>query len=229
MMHRLTGAALAVALLLGAGGAWAADPPEEYLTPLDRYTTAKGRTLAVDHKADLLRLFDHIYYCLPWVEVPKAGIGFPRRQGADGDDRYLSVWVDVDQTDDGTFKAMTRDRRASSMLSRYGVDILRRMSSMTKTSTDANLYGYSVILAWLKPGDGRNPTKETLAFFADKASLGDYLGARLPGGEFISRSKYVFFDGKDRIESVSLDVWDDPFNRTFKLPNYELPKGKQCS
>jgi len=27
---------------------------------------------------------------------------------------------------------------------------------------------------------------------------------------------------------VPLDVWEDNFNSTFKLKNYELEKGKKC-
>ncbi len=228
MIGRWTAAALAAALLFGPVVARAADPPETYLMPMDRYTTPKARALASAHKADLLRLYDHVYHCIPWVEVAKSGIGFPKRLGSDTDDRYLSLWIDVDQADDGGFRAMSRDRRASAMLSRYGVDMLRRMSAMTKAGGDANLYGYSIILSWLKPGDMTNPTKETLAFFADKRSLGDYLAKALPGAEFVSRSKYVLFDGKDKVELGSLEVWDDPFNRTFKLKNYEPPKDKHC-
>ena len=229
MMRRWT-AAILVGALLGAPAAAAAggDPPETYLMPLDRYTTAKARTLASAHKADLLRLYDHIYHCIPWVDVPKSGIGFPKRQGADTDDRYLSVWVDVDQADNDGFRAMSRDRRASAMLSRYGVDFLRRMSTMTRTASDPNLYGYSIILSWLKPGEGSTPTKETLAFFTDRKSLADYLAKTLGGPEFVSRSKHVLFDGKDKIDKVNLEVWDDPFNRTYKLKNYEPPQDKHC-
>jgi hypothetical protein len=227
-MGRWTAAALAAALSLGPAAAVAGESPEVYLMPLAQYTTPKGRALASAHKADLLRLYDHIYYCIPWVDVAQSGIGFPKRRGSDTDDRYLSLWINVDQTDDGAFRAMSQPRRASAMLSRYGVDMLRRMSTMTRTGGDANLYGYSIILSWLKPGDGTNPTKETLAFFTDKRSLGDYLAKSLAGADFVGRSKYSLFDGKERVEPVHLEVWDDPFNRTFKLKNYEAPKEKKC-
>lgn len=228
MLWRWTAAALAAALTVGPAVAVAEDPPETFLMPLDRYTTPKARALASAHRADLLRLYDHIYHCIPWVDVAKSGIGFPKRLGSDTDDRYLSLWINVDQADDGGFRAMSRNRRASAMLSRYGVDMLRRMSTMTRAGGDTNLYGYSIILSWLKPDDGTVPTKETLAFFADKRSLGEYLAKSLAGPEFVSRSKYALFDGKEKIEPISLEVWDDPFNRTFKLRNYDPPKEKRC-
>ena len=231
MTRRWTAAALALAaaLSLEPAVAGAADPAESYLIPRDRYTTPKARALATAHKGDLLKLYDHVYHCIPWVDVAKSGIGFPKRLGSETDDRYLSLWIDVDQSDDGGFRAMSRDRRASAMMSRYGVDMLRRMSTMTSTGGDPNLYGYSIILSWLKPGDTSAPAKETLAFFVDKKSLGDYLGKSLPGSEFVSKSKYVMFDGKEKIESVKLEVWEDSFNRTYKLKNYEVAQGKTCS
>ncbi len=227
-MRRWRAGALAAIVALAPAAALAADGVEEYLIPLDRYTTAKGRTLAAAHKPELLQLFDHIYYCLPWVGVVKNGIGFPRRKGAEADDRYFSVWVDVDQTDDGRFAALTRDRRASAMLSRYGVDLLRRMATLTRVGTDDNLFGYSIILSWLKPGNAKTPSKETLALFVDKAALGEFLANRLPGAEFVSRLRYSMFDGKEPVEPVQLEVWDDTFNSTYKLKNYEPPKDKRC-
>jgi hypothetical protein len=36
------------------------------------------------------------------------------------------------------------------------------------------------------------------------------------------------FDGKDKVDLGALEVWDDPFNRTFKLKNYEPAKDKNC-
>jgi hypothetical protein len=227
-MRRWSLVVLAAAVAWTPAAARAADRPDEYLMPIESYTTAKGRTLATAHKPELLRLYDHIYYCLPWVGVAKNGIGFPRRKGAEADDRYFSVWIDVDQTDDGGFAALSRDRRASAMLSRYGVDLLRRMTTLTDVGSDANLFGYSIILSWLKPGGGRNPSKETLAVFVDKGALTDYLARRLPGEDFVSRVRYLMFDGKEQIDSIRLEVWEDSFNSTYKLKNYEPPKEKKC-
>jgi len=36
------------------------------------------------------------------------------------------------------------------------------------------------------------------------------------------------FEGKDPMGRVSLDVWEDNFNSTFKLKNYVLAKGQKC-
>jgi hypothetical protein len=227
-MRRWSVVALGAARVFIPAAASRTDKSEGYQIPQASYTSAKGRTLATAHKPELLRLYDHIYHCLPWVGVTKNGIGFPRRKGAETDDRYFSVWIDVDQTDDGRFGALSRDRRASAMLSRYGVDLLRRMTTLTDVGSDANLFGYSIILSWLKPGGGNAPSKETLAIFVDKAALQDFLAKRLPGAEFVNRVRYLMFDGKEQIDAVRLEVWEDSFNSTYKLKNYEPPQEKRC-
>jgi len=106
---------------------------------------------------------------------------------------------------------------------------LRRMTQLTGIASDADVYGFSVILSWLKPGsDGTQPISETLALFIDKASLGDFLAKRLPASEFTSRATFNVFEGKDPVGRVPLDVWEDNFNSTFKMKNYVLAKGQKC-
>jgi hypothetical protein len=204
---------------------------EDSITPLDRYTTPKAKSLASTYRPQLVRLYEHVYYCLPWMDVERNGngIGFRQPKGAAADERYLTLWVSVDQYDDGSFARMSRDRRASAMLSRYGVDLLRRMATMTPVGGDGNVTGYSVILSWLKPGSLPNPVKETLAFFVDKSTLGEYLGKRIASPEFLDRAKLAVFEGKETVGPVRLEVWEDSFNRTYKLPNYQPPADISCS
>jgi len=226
---RLAAVALAAAVLLGPVTAgWAT--PEDSITPIEQYTTPKAKTLASTYKTELVRFYEHVYWCLPWLGVLKNGIGFRQPKGAEADDRYLSVWVNIDQTDDGSFAKMPQQRRVSAMFSRYGVDLLRRMTAMTSAGSDSNLTGFSVVLSWPKPGMPENhPVSETLALFVDKASLMDFFGKRIPPAEFTSRAKFSVFDGKDQVGPMKLDVWEDSFNSTFKLKNYEEPKEAKCS
>ena len=120
--------------------------------PSRQYNTSKAKALASTYKPQLLRFYEHVYWCLPWLGVAKHGIGFRQPKGITADDRYLSVWVMIDQTDDGSFAAMSRERRVSAMFSRYGVDLLRRLTAMTSAASDADLTGFSVVLSWPKPG-----------------------------------------------------------------------------
>jgi hypothetical protein len=220
------------ALMLGTV-APAVASPEEAITPIEQYTTAKAKSLALTYRPQLVQFYDYIYHCLPWLSVSKNGngLGFKRPLGAESDDRYLSVWIAVEQADDVHFGQLPLERRVSAMLSRYGIDMLRRMTQLSGIVSDANVHGFSVVLSWLKPGTNApsvQPVNETLALFIDKASLGAFLAKRLAASEFINRAKFSVFEGRDLVGRVPLEIWDDNFNSTFKLKNYELAKGKKC-
>jgi hypothetical protein len=222
-------ATLAAALLLAVAGSAVAGP-QEGLIPLDQYTSATARNLAIAHQAELLKLSDHIYHCLPWLAVTKSGIGFPHPKGAAGDDRYLSVWVTVDQTEDPRFGQLTLAQRVSAMFSRHGMHLLRQMTRLSAITADTDVHGFSVIVGWLKPGtlEARQQIVETLALFVDKPSLSDFLAKRIPSSEFTERATFNVFDGKTRVGRVPLQVWDDDFDSTFKLKNYEAEPGHNC-
>lgn len=223
-----TAGVVAAVVVAVAGPALAA--PEDYVTPLDQYNTAKAKTLASTYKPQLMKFSEHVYWCLPWLGVVKNGIGFRQPKGITADDRYLSVWVQIDQTDDGSFAAMPQQRRVSAMFSRYGVDLLRRMTAMTSAASDADLTGFSVVLTWPKPGlPPDRPVAETMALFVDKASLADYLAKKIDANEFVRRAKLSVFDGKDPLAPGKLEIWEDTFNSTFKLKGYEAPKEANCS
>jgi hypothetical protein len=204
--------------------------PEDSITPLEQYNTPKAKALASTYKPQLVRFYEHVYWCLPWLGVVKNGIGFRQPKGITADDRYLSVWVTIDQTDDGSFAAMTRERRVSAMFSRYGVDLLRRLTAMTSAGSDADLTGFSVVLSWPKPGlPPDRPVSETMALFVDKSSLADFLAKRLEPTEFVTRAKLSVFDGKDPLAPGKLEIWEDTFNSTYKLKGYEEPKEAKCN
>jgi hypothetical protein len=228
-MNRWGIVALAGTLLLGTATP-GATTPEDGLVPIERYTTAKARDLGVAYRAQLLKLSEHIYHCLPWVGVVKNGIGFRQPKDDPADDRYLSVWISIDQADDGHFAALPLEGRVSAMFSRYGVDMLRRMNQLNGVVSDANVRGLSVVLTWLKPDtlQTSQPISETIALFIDKSSLRDFLAKRLPASEFTDRARFNVFEGKEPVGRVPLQVWEDNFNSTFKLKNYELEKGQKC-
>ena len=226
---RWTAAVLACLLTLGAARASQASP-DDSITPIDQYNTPKAKSLASTYRTQLVHFYEHVYWCLPWLGVMKNGIGFRQPKGAADDDRYLSVWVAIDQTDDGSFAAMSRQRRVSAMFSRYGVDLLRRLTAMTSAASDTNLTGFSVVLSWPKPGlPADHPVSETLAFFVDKLSLADFFSKRLSVPDFVNRAKMSMFDGKDPVGAPTIEIWEDNFNSTYKLKNYEMPKEAKCS
>ena len=204
---------------------------DEAIMGIEQYKTPKARTLATTHQPLLKLMREEIYNCMPWVGVQKAGIGFRQPKGAAEDDRYLSVWIMIDQDEDARFAALPAERRASAMFSRYGTDLLRRMAALQPLVADPNVQGFSVVLSWLKPGTGGavQPVNETLALFVDKQTTLSFLAKRVSAGEFTRRAKFSVFDGVQDMGRLPLEVWEDSFVRTFKVANYEAPKGQRCA
>jgi hypothetical protein len=223
-------AALAASVLLGAAASGLA-LPEDGIAPIEQYTSAKARRLASTYNAQLLKFSEQVYHCLPWVGVVKAGIGFRQPKGVEADDRYLSVWISIDQADDGgAFAALTLERRVSAMFSRYGVDFLRRESQIPGVAADPDVTGFAIVLSWLKPDSAKmpQPVTETLALFVDKGTLAEFLNKKLSAASFADRARFNVFEGKELVGRVPLEVWEDNFNSTFKLKNYVLEKGQKC-
>ena len=226
-MARLgVGSLLLGVILLALSGEVAAAPPEEAIMALDKYTTQKGKTLATMFGGQLRQIYDRVYHCRPWLEVQRGGLGFTRPVGVAADDRYLNVWVWVDQKITPEFAALSPARRASAMFSRHGVDLLRQLSADPDLFANALLTGYSVILTWIKPNGrvGDEEKAETLGVFADKRTARDFLAKRMGGQEFVRRAMVVAFDGKERLGRLPLEIWEDDFARTYKLRDYH-PEG----
>jgi hypothetical protein len=204
---------------------------DDAILSIEQYKTVKARSLATTHQAELQQMREQIYHCMPWVGVQKAGIGFRQPKGAVEDDRYLSVWIVIDQEEDARFAALPAERRASAMFSRYGTDLLRRMASLRPVVADSDVKGFSVVLSWLKPGTGGavQPVNETLALFIDKQTALGFLAKRVSPAEFTRRAKFSVFDGMQDMGRLPLEVWEDSFVRTYKVANYEAPKGQRCS
>jgi hypothetical protein len=228
---RLLGGLLLTAALVVSGGVGHA-APEDALMPLERYTTLKGKSLASTYRTRLLQFSEQIYHCMPWLDVHRGELGFKRTPGSEDDDRYLATWVYVDQREDASFSALPQERRVSAMFSRYGVDMLRRLSALADVVADSDVVGLSVALTWLKPGTGSRPgsqaVNETFSLFIDKATALDFLAKRVSAEEFLNRAKFNLFDGQDRVGRVPIEIWEDSFNSTYKASNYEPPRGATC-
>ena len=219
------------ALLLGLATAAAAAPVDDALFPAERYDTPKSRALDAAYRPQLVRLHDYLYHCVPWVAVQKNGIGFRTPRGSNGDERFVSVWIWIDQKHDPGFAATPPAGRASAMFSRYGVHLLRRMSAIPGLAADPRVDGYAVVLSWIKPGStipGRGSSNETLTVFSDRFGVPEFLARRLGPAEFAERSRVTLWDGETELGRPTLAIADDPFLSTFKLPGYEPPPGQSC-
>jgi hypothetical protein len=228
MSHRNVATALAVVLVMGAV-ALAQAGPADYVMPVDKHSTAKGRALAAKYQAQLLQFSDYVYHCLPYLEI-RNGLGFKRVPKELADNRYAAVWVRAEQATDAAFEALPLDRQASAMFSRYGVPMLRRLSAIPGLQSDPDVYGFSVAVEWIKPGsDPNRPTMEILSIFADQASTRAFLAKTLSAGEYLQRTRLTFFDGDKELGRLPIEVWEDNFVGTYKMPGYEMEKGKVCS
>ena len=46
--------------------------------------------------------------------------------------------------------------------------------------------------------------------------------------ELAARAKFTLFDGQQEVGRLPLEVWEDSFMTTFKLPDYQPPSGRPC-
>lgn len=228
MSRRSVAAALAAILVTGVVAPTHAGPAD-YLLPVEKHTSPKGQALAAKYRPQLLQFSDYVYHCLPYLEI-RNGLGFKKVPKEPGDNRYAAVWIRAEQAPDPTFAAMPVDRQASAMFSRYAVPMLRRLAGIPGFASDPDIHGFSVAVEWIKPGsDPDRPTMEILAMFADQASTRAFLGKTLPAKEYVDKSRLTFFDGDKEVGRIPIEVWEDSFVATYKVPGYEIEKGKVCS
>jgi hypothetical protein len=223
-------AAILAPVLLTATVASAAAPSDDRILAADRYTSDKGRTLATTYGATLKQINGTIYHCMPWLEVPKEGIGFYKPRDASRDDRYLALRVYIEQEASTQFAAMPIEQRASSMFSRYVGPLLRRMTGNKAMLNDTSLDGFTVILEWLKetPISGGRPVHETIAVFLDKATALEYLQGIVKPADLAERARVYGWDGESPLGRLRLAAWDDNFVSTYKVANYQLAPGVSC-
>ena len=214
---------------VGAVAEAASAPSDRILAP-DRYTSEKGRALGIKYDASLRQLNTAIYHCMPWLEVPREGIGFYKPRDAAKDDRYLSMRVYIEQEASTQFTAMPVEQRASSMFSRYVGPLLRRMTANRAILGDASVDGFTVILEWLKgmPVNGGRPVHETIAVFLDRPTAAEYLQGNVKTRELVDRGRVYGWDGETALGRLKLAAWDDNFVATYKVQNYQLESGVSC-
>jgi hypothetical protein len=210
--------------------AMAASSDEGVLAP-EQHTSDKARRLASTYNAALRDMSSKLYHCMPWVEVKRNGIGFYKPKHLDGDIRYLSVNLYIDQQPSPEFAAFSVEERASRMFSRYVGPMLRRMTRPSGLLNDPGLDGFTVILEWLKAtpaSASARPVHETIAVFLERSVVADYVGGRIAGRDLAARGRVLGWDGETSLGALRLASWDDDFVTTYKVANYQLAPGVSC-
>src|SRR5262250_4024266 len=172
----IVGFVAAITLSLAQSPASAADAPADRVLQPDKYTSDKGRALGQKYQGSLRDLNAKVYHCMPWLDVKPEGIGFYKPKHLDGDVRYLSVNVNVDQQPAPEFTRLSVQDRVSSMFSRYVPHLVRSMAT-NDLLKEPNVEGFTVITSWLKaePASGQQAVMETAAAFVPKGIAVDFL------------------------------------------------------
>lgn len=212
-----------------ATAAWAA-PSEDRILPPEQYTSDKARQLGRTHARALGDLNAEVYHCMPWLDVKKDGIGFFKPKHLQGDIRYLSLNVLIDQEPSAQFSRLTPQERNAAMFSRYVGPLLRRMTRSPGLLGDASLDGFTVILSWLKevPRGSERAVHETIAVFIPKEVAASYVKGGKSIGQVSDLAHVLAFDGETPKGVVKVRAWDDNFAATYKVANYEVEKGFTC-
>ena len=224
-------AAVLVTLALAAPPPVPAAPSDDSVLPPEQHTSEKGKRLAARYAPALREMSAKIYHCMPWVEVKRNGVGFYKPKHLEGDVRYLSINLYIDQQPSPEFAAFSIEERASRMFSRYVGPMVRRMAATPGLLNDSSLDGFTVILEWLKQApttpNGR-PVHETIASFLDRATGADFVAGRIPARELAARTRVLAWDGETSLGPIRLTSWDDDFVATYKVANYQLAPGVSC-
>src|SRR6266436_7605395 len=203
LARAILGLTAAATLALGTNSALAADPPSDRVLQIDRYTSDKGRALAQKFQGPLRDLNAKVYHCMPWLDVKNEGIGFYKPKHIDGDVRYLSLNVNVDQQPAPEFVRLSVQDRVSSMFSRYVPHLLRSMAT-NDLIKEPNLEGFTVIASWLKaePASGQQAVMETAAVFVPKSVVVDYLRGKASVAQLAESSHVIAWDGETKIGQI---------------------------
>jgi hypothetical protein len=217
----IVGMAAAATLTFLVNPASAADAPTDRVLQPDRYTSDKGRALGQKYQGALRDLNAKVYHCMPWLDVKPEGIGFYKPKHVEGDVRYLSLNVNVDQQPAPEFVRLSVQDRVSSMFSRYVPHLLRSMAT-NDLIKEPNLEGFTVIASWLKaePASGQQAVMETAAVFVPKSVVVDYLRGKASVAQLAEGSHVIAWDGETKIGQIKPKAWADDFVLTYKVAGY---------
>ncbi len=221
--------AAAATLTFLVNPASAAEAPADRVLSPDRYTSDKGRALGQKYQGTLRDLNAKVFTCMPWLDVKTEGIGFYKPKHIDGDVRYLSLNVNVDQQPAPEFTKLSVQDRVSSMFSRYVPHLIRSMAT-NDLLKDPNVEGFTVITSWLKadPSSGQPAVMETSASFVPKSVAVDFLRGKATVAQLAEGSHVIAWDGETKLGQVKAKAWADDFVLTYKVAGYTPDPKVSC-
>jgi hypothetical protein len=225
----IVGMAAAATLTFLVNPASAAEAPADRVLSPDRYTSDKGRALGQKYQGTLRDLNAKVFTCMPWLDVKTEGIGFYKPKHIDGDVRYLSLNVNVDQQPAPEFTKLSVQDRVSSMFSRYVPHLLRSMAT-NDLLKEPNVEGFTVITSWLKadPSSGQPAVMETSASFVPKSAAVDFLRGKATVAQLAEASHVIAWDGETKLGQIKAKAWADDFVLTYKVAGYTPDPKVSC-
>lgn len=204
-------AAPAACLLLGLLGTIAtpvAGSAQEALLPTEQHAAGEPRALAEQYANELGRLEADITPCAAQVAVHRHGIAFRRPQGGAARAPYLTLWVWVDRARPPAGASLLA--RAGDAFGRYGRPLFGRLLGRSPVFAEPRVGGYGLILTWLGPASsGGRLVGESLAVFADKLAVANFVHEAIGAGTFLARAEVRAFDGQDELPPPRLAVDED--------------------
>jgi hypothetical protein len=181
--------------------------PEEAVLPIDRHATAEARELAEAHAAELGQLYAEFRRCHPDLGLERHGIAFRRPRGASAGSPSLTLWAWLDGDPP---PGDSLSRRAVYAFARHGHALFRRLVARRGVFADGRVGGYGVILSWLRPapGEGGKLVGESLAVFAGKLAVANFVHETIGPAVFLERAAVRAFDGQTEVGTPRLAVDD---------------------
>jgi len=197
---------LLLATTLALAGPALAQPADESILPPEAHAPDM-RALVQEHAAGLRRLHAELARCAPELAIQKNGIAFRRPRGHSDGPPHLTLWVWLDGTRPPRGRSF--GARAGEAFGRYGQGLFRRLLGQSAVFADARVGGYGLILTWVGPTErGGRVVGESLAVFADKVAVANFVLDTIGPEAFLSRAEVRAFDGETELPPPSLGLDD---------------------
>jgi hypothetical protein len=197
---------LLLAATLAFAGPALALPADESILPPEAHAPDL-RALVQEHAAGLRSLRADLARCAPELKIQKNGIAFRRPRGRLDGPPLLTLWVWLDAT--RAPRGESFGARAGEAFGRYGQSLFRHLFGQSPVFADARVGGYGVILTWIGPTQrGGRVVGESLAVFADKVAVANFVLDTIGPAAFLSRVEVRAFDGETELPLPSFGLDD---------------------
>lgn len=216
----------------------------QVIVPPSLYSTAKGKTLAINYQKNLENIFSNIRAKYSPEEIEFAplrvlpdgkvtsGLGFFRVVSESEEDiRYLGLSVGTSHIFDTAATALSI--RVSTVISKYVKNLLEIMIKEKEAVDDRDVVGIHMGLGW-HSGNNYSRKTEGIVLQASKENVVQYLNQKISTQEFVNTSRIVGFQGNNILGKLEVKI-DQSFQisegytpitkQELNIPKGYIPKG----